>query len=220
MTANAARLLLAACVATLALCALPRGAQAQSILKRIKDQAAKRVQDGRAKIDSTVMKTASTAVDSAVTKTERGTNAVAGRVSNVANGALAATERGVTNALGGSDPARELGQRLAQGRLVLDDLRFVAGSDQLEPVAEPIVKQLASALAATTGTVLIEGHVDGTVATPDAQPLSQKRASAVKAKLVAAGVPAERMIAVGYGATRANAANPQASARIEIVRAQ
>ena len=219
MTTKRERLLLAACT-TLAFAAMPHGAQAQSILKRIKDQAAKHVQEGRARIDSTVMRTADNAVDSAVTKTGRGADAVAGRVSTVANGALAATERGVTQALTGSDPGAKLGARLAGGRAVLDELRFVAGSDQLDASADAIVKQLVSALATVAGTVLIEGHVDATTAGADAQLLSQKRAAAVKAKLVAAGVSAERMVAVGYGTSRPNAANPQANARIEIVRAQ
>ena len=48
----------------------------------------------------------------------------------------------------------------------------------------------------------------------------KRRAAAVKAQLTAGGVPADRLLAVGYGATRPNSANPQAHARIEVVRAQ
>jgi len=202
--------------------ATPTTVHAQSILKRIKDQAARKVQNGRAKIDSTVTNTATAAVDSAVTRTTRGADAVAGRVTSVANGALAATGQGVTRALtgGAGDPTRELASVLAQGRLVLDSLRFAAGSEQLDASADALITRLAGALATTTGTMLIEGHVDATTAPADAQSLSQKRASALKARLVAAGVPAGRLLAVGYGASRPNAANPRANARIEIVRAQ
>lgn len=215
-------LLLATCAALLAWCLTPNDARAQSILKRIKDQAARKVQDGRAKLDSAVMKTAATAMDSAVSKTNRGTDAVAGRVSNVANGALAATEHGVSRALTGkgTDRSREFAERLAQGRLVLDSLRFAAGSDQPDASSDAIIARLVAALSTTTGTMLIEGHVDATSPAADAQGLSQRRASAVKARLVAAGVPPERLLAVGYGTTRPNTENPQASARIEIVRAQ
>jgi outer membrane protein OmpA-like peptidoglycan-associated protein len=215
-------LLLATGAALLAWCVMPSDAQAQSILRRIKDQAAKKVQDGRAKIDSAVMSTASTAMDSAVSKTNRGTNAVAGRVTDVANGAIAATEHGLTRALtgGGTDVSRDYAARLAQGRLVLDSLRFVAGSDQPDASADVIFARLVTALGTTTGTLLIEGHVDASTSAADAQSLSQKRASAVKARLVAAGVLADRLLAVGYGTTRPNTENPQASARIEIVRAQ
>ena len=202
--------------------AAPTPARAQSILQRVKDQAARKVRDGRARIDSTVMKTAGSAVDSAVTKTNRGADAVAGRVTNVANGAMAATEQGVSRALsgGGSDPSRDYAARLAQGRLVLDSLRFAAGSDQLDASADPIVARLAAALATTAGTMLIEGHVDATTPAAEAQTLSQKRASAMKARLVAAGVAADRLLAVGYGTTRPNTSNPQSNARIELVRAQ
>jgi outer membrane protein OmpA-like peptidoglycan-associated protein len=213
---------LAACAALLAWCLTPSDAEAQSIMRRIKAEAAKRVQNGRARIDSTVMRTAGTAVDSAVSKTNRGTDAVAGRVSNVANGAIAGAEHGVTHAFtrGRTIATRDFAARLAQGRLVLDSLRFAAGSDQPDASADAIIARLAAALGATTGTMLIEGHVDATSNPADAQALSQKRASAVKARLVAAGIPADRLLAVGYGTTRPNTENPQASARIEIVRAQ
>jgi len=220
MTGDGRHLLLAICTVAVACAAAPATAQGQSILKRVRDQAAKRVAEGRAKIDSTVMKTTGTAVDSAVSKTNRGADAAAGRVTNVANGALAATERGVAKAFGGSAPKDDLATRLAAGRVVLDDVRFVAGADQLDPSSDATLKSLASALVSTTGTFLIEGHTDASVDAALAQPLSQQRASAVKSRLVAGGVPAERLLAVGYGATRPNSANPQASARIEIVRAQ
>lgn len=220
MNGDGRHLLLAICTVAVACTLTPGAAQGQSILKRVKAQAAKRVAEGRAKIDSTVMKTTGTAVDSAVSKTNRGADAAAGRVTSVANGALAATERGVTKAFGGSASKNDLATRLATGRVVLDDVRFLAGADQLDPSSEATLKSLAAALVATTGTFLIEGHIDASVDAALAQPLSQQRASAVKSRLVATGVPAERLLAVGYGATRPNSANPQASARIEVVRAQ
>jgi outer membrane protein OmpA-like peptidoglycan-associated protein len=220
MNGDGRHLLLAICTVAVACLVTPGALQGQSILKRVKDQAAKRVAEGRAKIDSTVMKTTGNAVDSAVSKTNRGADAAAGRVTNVANGALSATERGVAKAFGGSASKNDLATRLAAGRVVLDDVRFVAGADQLDPSSDATLKSLAAALVATTGTFLIEGHTDVSVDPALAQPLSQQRASTVKARLVATGVPAERLLAVGYGATRPNSANPQASARIEVVRAQ
>ena len=222
MTGATSRTLLALAVLLALWSAAPATAHAQSILKRIKDQAAKKVQDGRARMDSTVMKAAGSAMDSAMTKTNRGADAVAGRVSNVANGALAATEQGVSRALsgGGGDPSRDFAARLAQGRLVLDSLPFAAGSERLDASADPIVARLAAALATTAGTLLIEGHVDSTTSAADAQTLSQKRASAMKARLVAAGIAADRLLAVGYGTTRPNTSDPRSNARIEIVRAQ
>ena len=139
----------------------------------------------------------------------------------VENGEHVITVQGVKKAVGvGRDPVKEISTRLASGRAVFDDVRFVTGADQLDPSASEVLKHLAAAIVATPGTFLIEGHTDPIPPPGDAQGLAQRRAAAVKAQLAANGVPAERLLAVGYGATRPNAANPQAGARIEIVRAQ
>ena len=200
---------------------LPAPAQAQSILKRIKDQTMKRVEERRAKLDSTVMKTTGGAVDSAVAKSGRGADAVVTKVGNVANTAIATAEQGVKNVVGaGSDPAKEMAAKLTAGRAVFEDVRFATGADQLDPSAAEVLTHLAAAIVATPGTFLIEAHTDPIAPPGDAQALSQRRATAVKTQLAANGVPAERLLAVGYGATRPNAANAQANARIEVVRAQ
>ena len=200
--------------------AAPEPAQAQSILKRIKDQTTKRVEDRRAKLDSTVMTTTGGAVDSALAKSGRGADAVVTKAGDVANTAISTTEKGVKSVVGASDPAHEMATRLASGRAVLEDIRFVQGADQLDPSCADVLKQLAAAIVATPGTYLIEGHTDPLPPPGDAQALSQRRAAAVKTQLVANGVPGDRLLAVGYGATRPNAANPQANARIEVARAQ
>src|SRR6187551_1900551 len=57
MTGDGRHLLLAICTVAVACVVTPVTAQGQSILKRVRDQAAKRVAEGRARIDSTVMKT-------------------------------------------------------------------------------------------------------------------------------------------------------------------
>ena len=198
----------------------PVPAHGQGILKRIKDQTLKRVEERKAKIDSVVVKTANGAVDSALTKSGRGADAVVTKVGNVANSAISATEQGVKNVVTGSDPARDVAAKLAGGRAVFDDIRFAPGGDQPEPGSARVLEHLAAAIVATPGMFLIEAHTDPASSPGDAQALSQRRAAAVKAKLAASGVPADRLIAVGYGATRPNAADPQAHARIEVVRAQ
>lgn len=200
--------------------AAPEPAQAQSILKRIKDQTTKRVEDRRAQLDSTVLQTTGGAVDSALAKSGRGADAVVTKAGDVANTAISTTEKGVKSVVGASDPAHEMATRLAGGRAVLEDIRFVQGADQLDPSCADVLKQLAAAIVATPGTYLIEGHTDPLPPPGDAQALSQRRAAAVKTQLVANGVPGDRLLAVGYGATRPNAANPQANARIEVARAQ
>ena len=215
------RRLLAAAAVLAAWSAAPAPGHAQGILKRIKDQTTKRVEDRRAKLDSVVVRTAGGAVDSALTKTGRGADAVVNKVGDVANTAITTTERGVKNVVGaGGDRAKEIAGRLASGRAVFEDVPFVAGSDQLDPSAADVLKHLAAAIVATPGTYLIEAHTDPIAPPGDAQGLSQRRATAVKAQLTANGVPTERLLAVGYGATRPNAANPQKNARVEVVRAQ
>ena len=213
------RALLAGAALLVAWSAAPVPAQAQSILKRIKDQTLKRVEERKAKLDSTVMKTTGGAVDSALAKSGRGADAVVAKAGTVANTAITATENTVKQAVT-NDPVGDLSARLAGGRAVLDDVRFIAGGDQLDPTATEPLKRLAAAVAATPGMFLIEAHTDPVPPPGDAQALSQRRAAAVKAQLAANGVPADRLLAVGYGSTRPNAANPQANARIEIARAQ
>ena len=219
MRGATSRWLLVAATLLVAWSAAPMPAQAQSILKRIKEQTTKRVDERRAKLDSTVMKTTGGAVDSALAKSGRGADAVVTKAGDVANSALTATENTVKQAVTG-DQVGELSTRLASGRAVLDDVRFVAGADQLDPSSAATLERLAAAIVATPGTFLIEAHTDAVPPPGDAQGLSQRRAAAVKTQLAANGVPAERLLAVGYGATRPNAANPQANARIEVVRAQ
>jgi outer membrane protein OmpA-like peptidoglycan-associated protein len=219
MRGATSRRLLAGAAIIAAWSAAPECAHAQSILKRIKDQTVKRVEERKAKLDSTVMKTTGGAVDSALAKSGRGADAVVAKAGSVANTAISATENTVKQAVV-NDPVGELAGRLASGRAVLDDVRFVAGADQLDPSASQSLKRLAAAIAATPGTFLIEAHTDPVPPPGDAQSLSQRRAAAVKAQLATNGVAAERLLAVGYGATRPNAANPQANARIEVVRAQ
>jgi len=200
--------------------AAPVPAQGQGILKRIKDQTLKRAEERKAKLDSAVVRTANGAVDSALTKSGRGADAVVTKASNVANSAISATERGVRNVVAGADPARDVAAKLSAGRAVFEEIRFASGTDQLDPTSADVLKHLAAAIVAIPGMFLIEAHTDPVPPPGDAQELSQRRAAAVKAQLATGGVPGDRLLAVGYGATRPNAANPQAHARIEVVRAQ
>lgn len=220
MRGATSRALLAAAALLVAGSAAPMSVQAQGILKRIKDQTTRRVEDRRAKLDSAVLKTTGGAVDSALAKSGRGADAVVNKAGDVANTAIATTEKGVKNVVGVADPAHDISTKLASGRAVFADIRFAPGADQIDPASGDVVKHLAAAIVATPGTYLIEGHTDPTPSPADAQALSQRRAATVKMQLVAAGVPADRLLAVGYGATRPDAANPQANARIEVARAQ
>ena len=201
-----------------------RSAEGQSVLKKIREQASKRVEEHKAKVDSAVVKTATGAVDSTLDKTTRGADAVVNKVGSVADTAITRTERGVRNTLtksGGADElAAQYAAQLASGHLVLREIKFVPNSDQLDPSSGDAVAQLAKALAGAAGVFLIEGHTDAMPAAAAAQALSQQRAAAVKAQLVTAGVPAERLLSVGYGATRPASDGKGGNARIELTKAQ
>lgn len=118
----------------------------------------------------------------------------------------------------GTGAVTGVGAALGAGRVVLRSLRFAEGTAVLDPASGALISEIAGALARTPGQFLIEAHVDGKDAAA-AQALSEQRAAAVKAALVAAGSSPMQLAAVGYGATRP-LAGARSSERIEIARTQ
>ncbi len=96
-------------------------------------------------------------------------------------------------------------------------INLETGRAEIAAGSMPIITDLAKALKDCSGTIVeISGHTDPTGTPAANEILSQQRAQAVVAALVDNGVPAERMTAKGYGATKlldegrsavANAAN-------------
>jgi outer membrane protein OmpA-like peptidoglycan-associated protein len=107
--------------------------------------------------------------------------------------------------------------------LTLGDVVFEAGKTSLQPGAMTATDRLAQLLAVyPERSVRIEGHTDSAGDAAANQTLSERRAVAVRDALVARGVEATRIEAVGYGATRPIADNGtpggrQQNRRIEIV---
>jgi OOP family OmpA-OmpF porin len=114
----------------------------------------------------------------------------------------------------------QLAEELSRGRLVLREIRFAPGSDRIEESSSAKLRELAQALVAIPGVFLIEDHTDRSPDAEVAQLLSERRATAVKARLVSEGVAAGRLLAVGYGASRPAGTDHKRNARIEVTRVQ
>ncbi len=111
-----------------------------------------------------------------------------------------------------------------QGRVRLYGINFDTESDVLRPDAKPALDQLVAALKANADwKVTVEGHTDSTSTPPHNIDLSRRRATAVKAYLVGAGIAADHLDAAGYGQDKPVAGNDTAlgraqNRRVEVVR--
>jgi outer membrane protein OmpA-like peptidoglycan-associated protein len=107
--------------------------------------------------------------------------------------------------------------------LTLGDVLFDSGQATLKPGAASTIDRLAAFLGrAPDRSVAIEGHTDSVGTESYNLSLSENRASAVKAALVAKGIPADRVITVGKGegqpvASNDNSAGRQQNRRVEII---
>jgi len=212
----------ATAIVLLATAALPARAQ---LFKHIKDKIAEhtvqKIAEHGAKAESTVVNATDKATDSALTKSSRGLDTTMAKAGSVADTGLNKTERGMKALFSGNRSSRD--QMTAnlvagRGRVVIGDDAFAPSSYQLGPSADEPLRKLAAAMAATDGAFLIEGHVDATADANADRQLSEDRAGAVKARLVALGISEGRLFAIGYGGTRPVPGASHGSARIEIAR--
>ena len=107
--------------------------------------------------------------------------------------------------------------------MTLGDVLFATGKSDLKPGAMERLGKLVAFLGKYTDrNVIIEGHTDSVGSDEMNQALSQRRADAVRAYLLAQGVAANRVIAVGKGeslpvADNGNAAGRQQNRRVEVI---
>ncbi len=82
-------------------------------------------------------------------------------------------------------------------------VEFLYAKDQLTPKSKKIIDQIAVILKKHPGIkVEIAGHTDSDGTAERNLKLSQRRAEAVKRYLIKKGIPAERLVAKGYGESR------------------
>ncbi len=91
---------------------------------------------------------------------------------------------------------------------VFDHLNFASASTQITPESEQTLKDLTTILKAYPAVnVRLEGHTDSVGAKEANKMLSQNRADAIRAALVASGVDAKRTETVGWGEEKPIASN-------------
>lgn len=125
------------------------------------------------------------------------------------------TELGASQAFDDGRRPGGLGAQLrSTGRVDLYGLYFDFGSDRLRAESEPVLAQIVALLKDDPALKLVvEGHTDAVGAEAANRDLSQRRAQAVVAALVARGVAAPRLRAEGFGAGRPVADNGSAAGR-------
>ena len=101
-------------------------------------------------------------------------------------------------------------QKVAKAGVIL----FAWASDDLDRRSYATLRKVAEAArSCPVGIIEIEGHTDSEGVDERNQPLSERRAQAVQDFLIKSGVPADRMKAVGYGASRPVATNDTGAGR-------
>jgi OmpA-OmpF porin, OOP family len=105
----------------------------------------------------------------------------------------------------------------AKGRWATQGILFATGKAALEPESRPVLKEIASTLSKYADLkILIEGHTDNVGGAASNLALSDARAAAVKAALVADyGVDGARITTKGLGDTKPSAPNATSAGRAQ-----
>jgi outer membrane protein OmpA-like peptidoglycan-associated protein len=106
---------------------------------------------------------------------------------------------------------------LAKGRWVTQGILFETGKTELRPESRPVLKEIGSTMKKYPDLkILIEGHTDNVGSAASNLALSEGRAAAVKAALVAEfGVTDDRITTKGLGDTKPSVPNTSAAGRAQ-----
>jgi len=89
-----------------------------------------------------------------------------------------------------------------------ENITFDTGRADVKPQFQPVLARLSQSIQQYPDTIVqIEGHTDSTGSSSFNQTLSENRAEAVRGYMSQRGVESNRLIAVGYGASRPVADN-------------
>lgn len=174
-----------------AMAATPAGTAAVAGLEKLVGVAATALVDGRVAFDGKQLSIAGTYTDAK------------------ANAAIAAAARGIASpkvTVSVKPRAQATASQAAQlegelnAAVSATPIPFATGTAALTTASDPILDKVATAARKYGGVkVSVNGYTDADGDAAANQALSQKRADAVKAALVKRGVPAEQLVATGYG---------------------
>ena len=149
----------------------------------------------------------------------------AGAVGDAAGAALSAASAAAAKALEGVKFATgSVGEKFSSylstgkgdGSFSFNNMKFATGSANIDAGSMSEVDNLAKVLNAYTNvSIEIGGHTDNTGNAENNTKLSDARAAAVKARLVAQGVAADRISTKGYGSSAPTASNDTAEGRAQ-----
>lgn len=91
--------------------------------------------------------------------------------------------------------------------LVLRSVQFALDSAALDSTAKGILREAASMLKNQTGTIYVDGHTCDLGTEAYNMRLSERRANSVRNYLIEQGIPANRLIARGFGEARPKYSN-------------
>lgn len=106
---------------------------------------------------------------------------------------------------------------VAKGRWATQGILFATGKAELQPESRPVLKEIAATLKEHGDLkILIEGHTDNVGAAASNLTLSDARAAAVRAALVADfAIAADRITTKGFGDTKPSVPNATATGRAQ-----